>query len=144
MSGAARARRIVGWVLVCLVGAILVFAGAGKAFGFAPPDVVEGLEKAGLLDWMQIIGGGAMLTGLLLIVPRTSSLGVLLASSYWGGAIVAHMVQPDTILVPSVFLVMTWVGAALRDPRVLASFAGPMGAPPDTDSGAPGESSVFA
>ena len=87
------AQRIAGWVLVCLVGAAMVFAGAGKVFGFAPPDVIDGMKKVGLGEEIKLIGSGAMLTGVLFVIPRTSSAGVLLASSYWGGAICTHMAQ---------------------------------------------------
>jgi len=119
----SKPRLIAGWLLVCLVGAMMVFAGAGKAFGFAPPDIVEGLKKAGALhDQIQLIGAGAMVTGILLIFPYTFSLGVLLASSYWGGAIVTHMVQGESYALPAGLLLATWIGAFLKEPRVLCSF----------------------
>ncbi len=118
----SKSRKVTGWVLVSLVSAALAFAGAGKLFGFAPPEIVTALTKAGIQDRMQLIGFGALVTSLLLIVPRTASLGVLLASSYWGGAILFHFVAGDSFAPPTVLLVMTWVGTALRGPWLLGSF----------------------
>ena len=122
MKTCSRFQQAAGWVLVSLVSAALAFAGAGKLFGFAPPDVVEALTKAGILDRMPLIGAGALVTSLLLFLPRTASLGVLLASSYWGGAILFHFVAGDSFAPPAVLLLMTWVGTALRGPWLLGSF----------------------
>lgn len=122
MSHISKSQKATGWVLVSLVSAALAFAGAGKLFGFAPAEVVEALTKAGILDRMPLIGIGALVTSLLLFLPRTASLGVLLASSYWGGAILFHFVVGDSFLPPAVLLVMTWAGTALRGPWLLGSF----------------------
>ncbi|MBX3442067.1 MAG: DoxX family protein [Planctomyces sp.] len=121
--------RIAGHVLHTLVGGVMLMAGSGKAFGFAPQEIVESMSKHGLGDKLQLIGGGEMLSGLLLIIPWTSSLGVLLTSSFWGGAICIHMAHNESYLVPAVLLVMTWVGAVLRDRRALWSFDRPAALP---------------
>ena len=122
MTMCLKSQKITGWVLVSLVSAALAFAGAGKLFGFAPTEVVEALTKAGIHDRMPLIGAGALVTSLLLFFPRTASLGVLLASSYWGGAILFHFVAGDSFVPPAVLLVMTWAGTALRGPWLLGSF----------------------
>ena len=122
MSCVSKSQKITGWVLVSLVSAALAFAGAGKLFGFAPPEAVAGFTKVGILDRMPLIGAGALVTSLLLFFPRTASLGVLLASSYWGGAILFHFVAGDSFVPPAVLLVMTWAGTALRGPWLLGSF----------------------
>lgn len=119
---ATKARLAIGWLVVVLVGGLMVFAGIGKATGNAPPEVAENLAKVGLTPWMTTIGCGAIATGVLLILPWTSSVGVLLASSYWGGAIVTHMSLGDSIMPPSVLLALSWGGTTLRDPRTLSSF----------------------
>lgn len=122
MMTCSKFQKVAGWGLVSLVSSALAFAGAGKLFGFAPPEVVEALTKVGILDRMPLIGAGALATSLLLFLPRTASLGVLLASSYWGGAILFHFVAGDSFLPPAVLLAMTWSGTALRSPWLLGSF----------------------
>jgi hypothetical protein len=96
MNASNKVMRIAGWVLHGLIGALMIFAGTGKLFGFAPPPVVESLSKAGMADKLHLIGAGETLTALLLLIPRTSSLGVLLASGFWGGVICFHMTQVDS------------------------------------------------
>jgi hypothetical protein len=116
--------RIAGLVLHVLIGGLLMFTGSQKVLGPAPP---EALVKLGLGGQARLIGAGAILTALLLLIPRTSSLGVLLTSSFWGGAICLHMAHGELYLFQAAMLVLTWAGAYLRDPATLSSFSGPPG-----------------
>ena len=114
------ARKITGWILVGLVGGIMLLAGSAKMFGLMPAEEVEKMGPIG--QQLRLIGAGCFLSGLLLLVPRTSSIGLLLASSYWGGAICTHLIQETSIVAPAILLVLTWGGTALRDRRAMWSF----------------------
>ena len=116
--------KIAGLVLHILIGALLIFTGSQKVLGSVPP---EALVKYGLGEQARLIGAGAILTALLLLLRRTSSLGVLFTSAFWGGAICIHMAHGEPYLLQTVFLVLSWVGAYLRNPATLASFSGPPG-----------------
>jgi len=97
-----------------LVAGLLIFAGSGKAFGFAPPDVVEKMNSFGLGDKLQLIGYGELISALLLLIPKTSPLGTLLVSGFWGGVICIHMAHHDDFAFPSILLAVTWIGSFLR------------------------------
>jgi len=103
-----------GLVLNVLVAALIIFAGLGKVFGFAPAEVLKQMQAFGLEDRLQLIGTGEMLAALLLLIPRTSPLGTLLTSSFWGGVICIHMAHHLPVVFPSVLLVVTWAGSWLR------------------------------
>jgi hypothetical protein len=120
MSTAARVRGIIGLVLHVLVAAPMLFAGTMKFF--APPEMVETMNKVGFGDKILLLATGEVLTAVLLVLPWTSSLGVLLASGFWGGAICAHMSHNEPYVFQSVLLVLVWVGGYLRHPSLLASF----------------------
>ncbi|GAC1470331.1 MAG: hypothetical protein NVSMB9_15330 [Isosphaeraceae bacterium] len=113
--------RIIGLVLHVLIGVLLIFAGVIKLAWTMPPEAMQKMP-AGIGSHLRLIGGGEIVTGALLIVPLTSSLGVLLTSGFWGGVICLHLAQKDDFLIPSVLLLLTWLGAYLRDPSVLYSF----------------------
>jgi hypothetical protein len=115
--------KIAGVILHTLVGGLLLFTGSEKILGWVPP---EALAKYGLGEQVRLIGAGAVLTAVLLVIPRTSSLGVLLASAFWGGAICSHMARGESYLVQVVLLVMSWAGAYLRNPALLGNFSGLM------------------
>ena len=116
--------RIIGLVLHILIGGLMVFTGSEKVLGMVPP---EALAKYGLGEQVRLIGAGALLTALLLLIPHTSSLGSLLTSSFWGGAICTHMAHGESYLFQAVLLVSSWTGAYLRNPATLSSFSGPPG-----------------
>lgn len=103
-----------GVVLNGLVAALLIFAGSGKAFGFAPPDVVEKMNTFGLGDKLQLIGYGELISAVLLLIPRTAPLGTLLVSGFWGGVICIHMAHHEDFVFPSILLAVTWAGSFLR------------------------------
>ena len=116
--------RIAGLVLHLLIGGLLIFTGSQKVLGSVPP---EALVKYGLAEQTWLIGAGAIVTALLLLIPSTSSLGILLASSFWGGAICIHMAHGEPYLFQAVMLVLSWAGAYLRNPATLGSFSRPLG-----------------
>jgi hypothetical protein len=110
-----------GLVLHVLIGGMLIFTGLQKVLGSVPPET---LVRLGLGEQARLIGAGAILTALLMLIPRTSSLGILLVSSFWGGAICIHMAHGEPYLFQGVVLALSWVGACLRNPSTLSSFSG--------------------
>ncbi len=116
----ANQKIIAGWVLHGLVGGIMLLAASAKILGLFPAEQVE---KFGLSLPIQVIGAGELVSAILLLVPRTASLGVLLTSGFWGGAICLHMSKGEPFVLQSVLLLLTWVGAYLRVPGTFASFA---------------------
>jgi DoxX-like family len=114
MSGSNKWLRIAGIVCHILVAAVMLLACSGLAFGFAPAQIVEQMAKFGLSDKRPLIGFGGLITGVLLLIPRTWLLGALGASSYWGGAICMHMSHGESYMPPAVLLLLTWAGALLR------------------------------
>jgi hypothetical protein len=113
-----------GLVLHIGIGGLLIVTGSQEVLGSVPP---EPLVKYGLGDQARLIGAGAVLTALLLLIPRTSALGILLASSFWGGAICIHMAHGEPYVFQAVLLVLSWTGEYLRHPATLGSFSGPAG-----------------
>ena len=116
--------QVAGLVLHVLIGGMLIFTGSQKVLGSVSP---EALVKFGLGEQARLIGAGAILAALLLLIPRTSSLGLLVTSSFWGGAICIHMAHGEPYLFQAVMLVLSWAGAYLRNPATLGSFSGPAG-----------------
>src|SRR5215468_6989686 len=116
--------KIAGLALHILIGGLMILTGSQKVLGMVPP---EALARYGLGEQMRLIGAGALLTGLLLLIPRTSSLGILLTSSFWGGAICIHMAHGEPYRFQAMLLLLSWAGAYLRGPATLSSFSGPPG-----------------
>jgi hypothetical protein len=112
-------KKIGGWVLHGLVAGTMILAGSAKVFGLFPPEEVA---KLGLSLPIQVIGAGEVASAILLLIPRTSSLGLLLTSGFWGGAICLHMSKGELFVLQSALLLFTWVGGYLRVPGAFGSF----------------------
>jgi len=112
-------KTIAGWVLHGLVGGVMILAGSAKVLGLFPPEQVA---KMGLGLPIQVIGAGELAAAIFLLIPRTSSLGLLLTSGFWGGAICLHLSKAEPFVLQSVFLLLTWAGGYLRVPGAFGSF----------------------
>ena len=120
-----------GFGLNLLIAALMLFAGSGKAFGFAPPDITEKMNTIGLGDNLRLIGFGELISAVLLLIPRTAPLGTLLTSGFWGGVICIHMAHHEDFVFPSFLLALTWIGAFLRGSVPLVTTKPTTGLPGD-------------
>ena len=105
--------RLIGRSLLTIVAIVLILAGVLKIGNVGADDMLQGFEKASLLQHRTLISAAAIVCGLLLLIPQVWQFGLLMASSYWGGAIVAHLTYNDSVIMPAVFLIIMWLGAGL-------------------------------
>ena len=116
-----RRLRVVGVILHCLIALAMILSSIAKLLGkIQPPGEFDHFSK-----YLTAIAIGEMVTAFAIVIPRTMSVGLLLASSFWGGAICVHLMAPQgqlDVLVPAGFLAGTWIGGYLRDTRMLFSF----------------------
>jgi hypothetical protein len=88
-----------------------------------PAPVVEGTVTLGYAEHhILVIGILGLLSTILYAVPRTSFLGALLLTGYFGG-VIATQFRVDAplfthILFPIYLAVLTWGGVWLRDEKV--------------------------
>jgi hypothetical protein len=113
--------RTAGLLLHILIGGLMILTGSETVLGLVPR---EALARYGLGGQVPLIGAGAILAAVLLLIPRMSSLGILLTSAFWGGAIGSHMAHGEPYDFQVLMLVLLWVGAYLRNPATLSSFSG--------------------
>jgi hypothetical protein len=99
----------------------LVGSAAAKLVGV--PQVIENFEKFHLGPWRVAIGVLEVVVAALFLVPRTRSLGTLLVTGYFGGAIVANLIAetPAQAGLPVVLGGLAWAANALRTPSMFES-----------------------
>jgi len=110
----SKTRKIIAWVIAGLLTALYAFSSSGKLF-FHP----EQMEPMHLANWRIIIGIGEITSALLFLFPKTNIYGTLLLSAYMGGAIILHMTNSLSIVMPSVVLILVWTVGFLRNPELL-------------------------
>ncbi len=113
----SKTRKITGWVIAGLLMALYLFSASGK---FTHPGQMAALK---LENWRIIIALGEITSALLFLFPKTNFYGTLLLSAYIGGAIIIHMTGGLGIVMPSVILVLIWIGSFVRNPQLLANYS---------------------
>jgi len=93
-----------------------------KLMASADAEIAVNFVKWGLDGKLILIGMGELIAAILFLIPRTSSLGVLLLSAHLGGAIVTHMSNGEMFIPQVVMLLLVWGANYLRNPEMLASF----------------------
>lgn len=118
-------RSLCGWtgfLAHFLLAGVMVLSG-GMKLVINPNEMPEGEEvPQAMKDHLAIIGVGEIVSGLLLLSPATLPPALLLCSSFWGGAIMAHLPKGEPYILQSAFLVVTWIGGALRRPSLVLPF----------------------
>ncbi len=112
----SKSGKITGWVIAGLLLALYLFSASGK---FMHPEQMEQIK---LGDWRIIIAIGEIVSAILFLFPKTNILGTFLLSSYMGGAIIVQMTGGMSIMMPSVVLILVWIGSFVRNPELLAKF----------------------
>jgi hypothetical protein len=118
----SKGRKIAAWILVGLISALLIMSASMKLFASTDSMMAKNFIKFGLEDKLILIGMGELISAILFLIPRTSSLGVLLLSSHFGGAIATHMEHGQEYIPVAILLLLTWVANYLRNPKMIASF----------------------
>ena len=111
-------RRVTGTALIIL-GAVLLLGSATAKLAHVPP-VMNQLAAAGFSpSKVMFIAALEILSAVLFLIPATRSGGVLLVSAFLGGAIATHLQHSQSIVQPSMVLLLIWLGTWLRHPELL-------------------------
>lgn len=111
------------WTGRILSGLIVAFILLVVSFGLLKPE----MSRQGMRDMGYPESLGAPITIVFLVstllyaIPRTSILGAILLTGYFGGAIATHVrLGQPTFVVGLSMGVLTWLGIYLRDARLRA------------------------
>lgn len=118
----SKAKKTITWILVGLMSALFILSATMKLMASADVEIAKNFVKWGLEGKLMLIGIGELVAALLFLIPRTSSLGVLLLSAHLGGAIVTHMSNTEMFVPQVIMLLLVWFANYLRNPEMLGSF----------------------
>lgn len=118
----SKGRKITAWIFVGLMSSLLMMSATMKIMAQRDAEIALNFVKWGLDGKLMLVGIGELLAAILFIIPRTSSIGVLLLSAHMGGAIVTHMSNGELYIPQAIMLLLIWVANYLRNPEMLASF----------------------
>ena len=106
-----------GRIVSGLVVVMMVFSAVMKML--KPDEVVTEFTRLGYPETVVIgIGILELLCAVVYSIPRTSYLGAILLTAYFGGATATHVRIGDVFIWPVIGGVLTWAGLYLRDARI--------------------------
>jgi len=114
---------LVGRILTGIVMAFMLFDTGFKFTG--AKEAVEGTAQLGFqAHHLMTIALIEVVCVVMYLIPRTSPIGAVLLTGYFGGAILTHIRVDNPlfshILFPTYLGAMMWLGLYLRDARVRA------------------------
>lgn len=116
---------IFGWICTILVAAFNIFAGIMKFMPVAPGSESEAMmQKLGISVTLDhALGILELAIVVLFLVPRTSTVGFVLLTSYMGGALATNLTHGltnmDALPIYITFLCLM-ISASVRNPELLS------------------------
>lgn len=113
----AKIKNIIGWSLSGLVGLMLIASAISKIN--PTQHAIDMASSFGIsVNQYIVLGVIEVISVILFLYPRTGLLGLLLLSSYLGGAIATHLQHNQSIIFPGAFEVVLWIAAVIRFPEL--------------------------
>ncbi len=110
-----KAYKIVTIVVTALAGLMVVFSGIMKLM--KSDEVINGMTKMGVENYIIILGCMEIGFTALFIYPKTMKIGFILLTCYFAGAIATELSHnsPLNAITP---MVLVWIATFLRDRSV--------------------------
>ena len=112
------------WISYIMSGLVILFMLMDSIMKFVkPPEVIEGTVALGFgEEHISIIGALGLICTLLYAIPRTSFIGAILLTAYFGGAVATHLRLNNPLFTHILFTVyfgiLIWGGLWLRNKQL--------------------------
>ncbi|WP_437334077.1 DoxX family protein [Sorangium sp. So ce394] len=129
----ARSKKILGWTPTVLLAVFMILAsGLAKFFIQDGTPTADFTKALGVWDHRYLIGALEIIAAVLLLVPRTATLGFVMMVGVLGGATatgLTHDVEGNWPWFPFILIFVMTVGAYFRTPELLARARNPSSVP---------------
>jgi hypothetical protein len=123
-----RTKNIIGWIPAVLVSLFLIIAsGLPKFFIVDGTPTADFVNALGAGDILYPVGALEILCGILLLIPRTMTVGFIVTVGLLGGATatgLTHNVEGNWPWFPMVLILILTFSAYFRTPELLARLRG--------------------
>ena len=108
---------IIGWTFSGIILILMAASAIDKISGSA--HSLEMTQSFGITpDVYRVLGIIELTSVILFMIPRAGVLGLLLLSSYLGGAIATHLQHGQSIIFPAAIEALIWTTALIRYPQL--------------------------
>lgn len=109
----------IGWILTGIVVLLMAASAIDKICG--SEHALQMTSSFGIAPSVyRLLGIIELGSVILFAVPQTGILGLLLLTSYLGGAIATHLQHQQNILFPAGIEVLIWITVIIRFPELLS------------------------
>lgn len=112
-----KVQKIVGWSLSSIIFLLLTASAVDKISGSEHSLQIAKLIGISPRTYI-ILGIIELISALLFLIPKTGILGLMLLSSYLGGAIATHLQHGQDIWFPISIETVVWIAAFIRFPEI--------------------------
>lgn len=123
-----RVGSIIGWMCAILVAAFSLFSGVMEfIMPMDNPEVAAFVARLGITDMEYYLGAAKIIFAVLLLIPRTSTVGFVLMVGYFSGALatnITHQVPPAEYGMLVIVLAVLTVSGYFRNPELLSRLKG--------------------
>jgi hypothetical protein len=113
----SKTKKISGWTLSGIILLLMAASAIDKISSSA--HSLDMTHSFGITPAVYRVLGIIELTSVILfIIPRTGVLGLLLLSSYLGGAIATHLQHGQSVIFPAAIEALIWITALIRYPQL--------------------------
>ena len=112
------------WTSYVMSGLVVLFMLMDSIMKFVkPPEVIEGTVALGFAEQhIPVLGTLGLISTLLYAFPRTSILGAILLTAYFGGAVATHLRLNNPLFTHTLFTIyfgiLIWGGLWLRNSKL--------------------------
>jgi len=112
------------WTSYVMSGLVILFMLLDSIMKFVKPtEVIEGTVALGFAEeHLAVIGALGLISTLLYAFPRTSILGAILLTAYFGGAVATHLRLNNPLFTHTLFTIyfgiLIWGGLWLRNSKL--------------------------
>jgi len=119
----SKSRLITEWVITGIVAIVIIMSAIYKLASGSDSEGAKNFMKWGLENQIKVIGTFELVLVILFLIPRTFSVGVLLLTAYFGGAIATHIEHGEAknLVLPAIIILLIWIVSYLRNPAMFAS-----------------------
>jgi hypothetical protein len=117
-----KTKNIISIILMALPAFVLIMGGLMKVLGKEPESVMQFLTGHGFGNYIMALGFTELIIAALFIYSKTTKIGFLLASCYFGGALCLE-ISGGQPLASAIFLTILWTAMFLRNKEMFLSSA---------------------
>lgn len=111
-----KAKRIITITVTALAALMVIASSIMKLTGSA--QVVDTLTRAGVGQYISMLGIMELVFAILFLVPKTMKPGFILLSCYFAGAMATELSHNGPVMNAVIPMVLIWVSAFLREPNL--------------------------